>query len=365
MKKLAVSFFCLLFGSGFIWAGDLLTGDAKTACEMALCHPVAFASPGCGEAFSKWHSLVKKGKSPWDFMRKCPGGNIDTGNSTGDSQTDDDDDTEVEITACTAEEFNKHTDSQSTASHTRTMAEVPESCKGAANLPKYICDGTFYDMESWERGYTMQELTMNGYQTWIANGNEGSVILEEKCSSGTGLEACERYYKHIPIVKKCWVDSGSSDTSGYDLDFSFDSTYAWDLAYEGIKGLSSLASSSKSSSSGTYKDDTKDDDGSDGVEDGDDTGSESDDKDGSSGSSLSSSGSGSSGGFGGMSFGGGMIGSSAGSEDDNETSEEEEEEEEYGGNVSLSYKDMSDMENYGNYTAIVKQVIEDRSQQEK
>jgi hypothetical protein len=46
--------------------------------------------------------------------------------------------------------------------------------------------------------------------------------------------------------------------------------------------------------------------------------------------------------------------------------DDDEEDEEYGGNVSQDgYKIMSDLENYGNYTAIVRQVIEGKSRQEE
>jgi hypothetical protein len=362
MKKLVILLCCLVV---FSINAISLSGEQELACEMALCHPAGFIAPGCGAAAKKWHSLVKKGKDPWSYMRKCPTGFDDDVNENvippeppcpTDQPCPSGNTSNV---ACTAAALNQRI--KIDGNIVTIPSEHPKSCANVTNKPRYICSGEDYQKEEWELGYKKERVTKGEYEAWIKSGNAGDVTEQNPCESGTRKEPCSIYWKHIPIQKICWVDTGDTPTpptppTPPEEEDPFD---VWGLASKGIGTLSSLINKDSSDDGGDDDGGGKNGNTSSGGTTGTSGGS------GSSGSSGSSSGSG--GGFSGiLSTGGG--GSAAGGEEGlgEDGEDDDEEDEEYGGNVSQDgYKIMSDLENYGDYAAIVRQVIEGKSRQEE
>jgi uncharacterized membrane protein YgcG len=371
MKKLAILLFILVFGVSSVFAKEELTGDQKTACEMILCLPAIGSPPAqCASAIKKYFSLVAKRKSISKFLKKCPQSGVNISDILDylalggwatdydeDENEDKDDNTAQKEPGCTAQELNDQTERQSYSSQIRTVATLPESCKGSTNGNlQYTCDKKWYDIVDWERGSEILEVAESKYNEWIVSGKHGYTNKPATCNN----TSCTKYYIYVPITKICWKNTGDKpDDTGNRSDG--DDPYSPGTG--DLSGILDWLSSTDNSPDDTSSDsgDETDDEGvlsdDDDTEDDIDDISDSDDSSGSTGNDgggLGSFGYGS-GGFGGLggSYGGGDSGNEGSDEDDDEESDEDD----YDRGNETS-KQFSDWDNYGNYSEIVKQVLD-------
>ena len=184
---------------------DVLTGDARTACEVILClssangRGISECQPPIRKYFSirakKWSDTLRKRRK---FLDLCPAANENAKMS-------------ALTTAIQNQEHACDTATLNTLMKTRVQRvrneegysrykrmvqvnnQIPNFCNALYehefteyNLkkPKYVCDtNKWYSREDWERGYTQE-------------------IVSRKWNRYT--ESYDYTYKQVPIKKDCW-----------------------------------------------------------------------------------------------------------------------------------------------------------------
>ena len=200
----------IAFGANNNAEPDLLTGDARTACEVILCLSSA-QGKGIAECqaplrryFSikakKWHKTLAKRRA---FLNLCPSANENAKMSALTTAI------QHQEYACDAETLNDRTETRwvrisrddDTESHgfgryrsvIRTQAYIPQFCKDLYNHefteynmkpPKYTCDANkWYSQADWDRGYTREVVS----KVWNSQKDDYDYT-----------------YKETPIKKACW-----------------------------------------------------------------------------------------------------------------------------------------------------------------
>ncbi|WP_249962162.1 TrbM/KikA/MpfK family conjugal transfer protein [Histophilus somni] len=187
---------------------DVLTGDARTACEVILCLSSA-QGKGISECkaplrkyFSirakKWHKTLAKRRA---FLDLCPAANENAKMSALTTAM------QHQEYACDAETLNSRTETRTNwirrskddgGSYVqrlvRTQSYMPKFCEYLYNhefteysqikKPKYTCDANkWYSRSDWNRGY------------------EG-IVVSRKWNRYN--EEYDVVYKDVPIKKDCW-----------------------------------------------------------------------------------------------------------------------------------------------------------------
>lgn len=184
-------------------ADDILTGDAKLACEAILCLSSGKRPEECNPSIEKFFSihakkpseLIKKRKN---FLKLCPTGDAEGMESIEDNLANMKGD-------CSADFLNTFVENKTELSagggqekFARINPQMPNYCKGIYNPPSYVCDYKFYKQQDWDNGYTVKEIDKSEY-----------LVTDPKLTftTTTGNHHLHYiYYKKELINKKCWVE---------------------------------------------------------------------------------------------------------------------------------------------------------------
>ncbi|WP_299385343.1 TrbM/KikA/MpfK family conjugal transfer protein [Helicobacter sp. UBA3407] len=233
-----------------------LSGDTKLSCEALLClaSPIkpSECSPSLARYFGisakKWKDTITKRKN---FLKLCPVDNSDSQMVYYRDQVVANLDSE-----CTIPALNKRVEKQIIRVEKvcavvgdngcatfkeiniygfRVNPNLPRSCALLASSAytdyrlKYTCNKQFYDEVSWNRGYTLKEVSKNIYFTLKESEREqGSKLIPVSQSEFYKLPQEERkitqnynalggyitqynkivvsFYQKIPIKKDCWIN---------------------------------------------------------------------------------------------------------------------------------------------------------------
>lgn len=191
-----------------------MSDDESSACQVILC----MASGATGSMPSECKSAMRKFFAIWDikphklltkrlnFLKLCSTGN--------DPQLDNYRNNLTNITSpneCTAQFLNKKIDYKQKHRYVRTTATIPNGCRLLAKnqytpikLPKYICNSKFYRQIDFNRGYEIEEVTKEIYETLGYNQRE-SKEMSYSCHHDNDICYKTIYYQKLPIKKLCWI----------------------------------------------------------------------------------------------------------------------------------------------------------------
>lgn len=156
-----------VFFSTIVSASSELKGDTKTACEVILCLSSSTRPSECSAPISKYFSIriyhhgsfspSKTIKARKNFLNLCP---VVSDNDNKMSSLVDAMSNQLDENLCRARALNRTVDKY--RGQYRTTSKLPAYCNALFNheytdlkLPKYTCNGEFYDPKDWTRGYTV------------------------------------------------------------------------------------------------------------------------------------------------------------------------------------------------------------------
>lgn len=237
MKKTAtlMIFAGLLTGSTAL-AGEL-TGDRRTACEVLLCLSSGQRPSECNAPLRKFYSI--KAKRSWqtlkkrrDFLELCPADTGDTAENIiladykGMLASVNPDECKPEYLNNQFQNINRDThikyyrNNYLTSdtiknSYTRINPNMPSHCFTFINheytdyrMPKYGCDGKYYTVAGFRRGYELITITKEEYAKLNSDDRHYETRSYSYDCGGNSLRTCyvkeEYYYQKIKIPKTCW-----------------------------------------------------------------------------------------------------------------------------------------------------------------
>ncbi|WP_072228573.1 TrbM/KikA/MpfK family conjugal transfer protein [Campylobacter coli] len=218
-------------------ANDVLTGDRRTACEVLLCLSSGQRPSECDPALKHFYSI--KGKKAGDTLKKrkkflelCP---TDSGNTATNIILADYKGmlASVNPDECKPEYLNKQfqninrdthikyyrnnylTSDSIKNSYTRINPNMPSHCPTFINheytdyrMPKYGCDGKYYTVAGFNRGYELITITKEEYGKLNPNDRHYETRSYSYECGGDSSRTCyvkeEYYYQKIKIPKTCW-----------------------------------------------------------------------------------------------------------------------------------------------------------------
>ncbi|EFO9318182.1 hypothetical protein HL736_001189 [Campylobacter lari] len=228
MKKLFLSIIISVFTISNLKALqlDVLTGDTRLACEAMLCLASPIKPAECSTAIARYFAI--KFKKPWktinarkSFLNLCPVDNSDTEMLKYKNEILANLDGE-----CNLYELNKRIERTIIGTKMvcggrhepckevpiygyRVNPELTKSCYllQASTYTdyqgfKYTCSKKFIDEVSWKRGYELLRISEEEYN--LLPDNE-----KEKHYEGDKFKKEWRFYKKLPINKKCWIQERS------------------------------------------------------------------------------------------------------------------------------------------------------------
>ena len=223
---------------------EMLSGDTKLACEAMLClasptKPSEW-SPSLSRYFSidakKWKDVVAKRKS---FLNLCP---VDSSsdpemynyknnilvNLDGECSTAALNQRIEKVVLRTEKRCDPNGDNCYTIYHYgyRINPQLTNSCKLLASSKytdyrlKYTCDTRYYTQAEWDRGSTLQEVSMDIYNALpISQREQGEKLTQISRAEFYRLPANQRkiinnqfyrvsiaYYQKNSINKQCWIN---------------------------------------------------------------------------------------------------------------------------------------------------------------
>ena len=218
-------------------ANDVLTGDRRTACEVLLCLSSGQRPSECNPPLAKFFAI--KAKKPWktlqmrrDFLELCPTDNGDTATSVimadykGMLASVNPDECKPEYLNNQFQNVNRDTHikyyknnyltSDSIKNrYTRINPNMPSHCPTFINheytdyrMPKYGCDGKYYTVAGFNRGYELITITKEEYAKLNSNDRHYETRSYSYECGGDSSRTCyvkeEYYYQKIKIPKTCW-----------------------------------------------------------------------------------------------------------------------------------------------------------------
>lgn len=219
-------------------ANDVLTGDTKTACEVLLCLSSGQRPSECNPPLARFFAI--KAKKPWktlqmrrDFLALCP---TDTGNTATNIILADYKGmlASVNPDECKPEYLNKqfqnrvndlnikyYANGQLTnkniknVNFTRINPSMPSFCPTFIDhqytdykMPIHSCDGKYYTVVGFNRGYELITITKEEYGKLNPNDRHYETRSYFYECGGDSSRTCyvkeEYYYQKIKIPKTCW-----------------------------------------------------------------------------------------------------------------------------------------------------------------
>lgn len=214
-----------------------LTGDRRTACEVLLCLSSGQRPSECNPPLARFFAI--KAKKPWktlqmrrDFLELCPTNNGDTATSVimadykGMLASINPDECKPEYLNNQFQNVNRDTHikyyknnyltSDSIKNrYTRINPNMPSHCPTFINheytdyrMPKYGCDGKYYTVAGFRRGYELVTITKEEYGKLNPNDRHYETRSYSYECGGDSSRTCyvkeEYYYQKIKIPKTCW-----------------------------------------------------------------------------------------------------------------------------------------------------------------
>ena len=218
-------------------ANDVLTGDRRTACEVLLCLSSGQRPSECDPALKHFYSI--KGKKAGDTLKKrkkflelCP---TDSGNTATNIILADYKGmlASVNPDECKPEYLNNQFQNINRDTHikyyrnnyltsdsienryTRINPNMPSFCPTFINheytdyrMPKYGCDGKYYTVAGFNRGYELITITKEEYAKLNPNDRHYETRSYSYDCGGDSFRTCyvkeEYYYQKVKIPKTCW-----------------------------------------------------------------------------------------------------------------------------------------------------------------
>lgn len=238
MKKLTIGAMIMLGLSTNLFSNEnIMTGDARTACEVLLCLSSEERPKECEPPLNHFYSI--KDKKAWktlkkrrDFLSLCP---TDTGDTSEEVIMGELKDTIASGNPdeCKPEFLNKQFDyinkneriiyykngilqsANNAQRYTRIKPHMPQFCYNLINhqytdyrTPKNNCNSDYYTVADWSRGYKFETITREQYNSLPANEKYmNSYSKSYECggeSSRTCTDHYAYYYKKTKINKTCW-----------------------------------------------------------------------------------------------------------------------------------------------------------------
>ena len=239
MKKVAFGAMAIMLGLSINLLADEneLTGDRRTACEVLLCLSSGQRPSECNAPLRKFYSI--KAKRSWqtlkkrrDFLELCP---TDTGDTAENIILADYKGmlASVNPDECKPEYLNNQFQNINRDTHikyyrnnyltsdsienryTRINPNMPSHCPTFINheytdyrMPKYGCDGKYYTVAGFNRGYELITITKEEYGKLNPNDRHYETRSYSYECGGDSSRTCyvkeEYYYQKIKIPKTCW-----------------------------------------------------------------------------------------------------------------------------------------------------------------
>lgn len=239
MKKVTFVAMAIMLGLSINLLADEneLTGDRRTACEVLLCLSSGQRPSECDPALRHFYSI--KDKKPWktlqkrrNFLELCP---TDTGDTATNIILADYKGmlASVNPDECKPEWLNNQFQNINRDTHikyyrnnyltsdsienryTRINPNIPSHCPTFINheytdykMPKYGCDGKYYTVAGFNRGYELITITKEEYGKLNSNDRHYETRSYSYECGGDSFRTCyvkeEYYYQKIKIPKTCW-----------------------------------------------------------------------------------------------------------------------------------------------------------------
>lgn len=232
MKKVTFVAMAIMLGLSINLLADEneLTGDRKTACEVLLCLSSGERPSECDPALRHFYSI--KDKKPWKTLQKrkkflelCPtnSGNTATNIIMADYKgmlaSVNPDECKPEYLNNRLQDYKKIVEYKnlkgktykSEVTYVRINPNIPSHCPVLINheytdykMPKYNCDGKYYEASAFNRGYELISITLQEYNQLQPNQRHHQRYTYS--CGGERERTCtkDNYYKKITIPKTCW-----------------------------------------------------------------------------------------------------------------------------------------------------------------
>lgn len=232
MKKQILAITSALILGGSLNAGDLLTGDAKLACEAILCLSSGTRPEECSPSINRYFSIKEKKWSDTinarrNFLRLCP---VDEADKKDPVFADLRDNVlpNVDARKCTADYINTHPEKSCVKENCgerhcscveyeyRPATKMPTGCEALiahayTNIrPVNICKAAkWYSQSEWNSGKTKIKISEDEFKTLKAKGavNISSHSNNSKfCKKNKDMNFCNSFYRLDEIKKDCWIN---------------------------------------------------------------------------------------------------------------------------------------------------------------
>ncbi|MBK3498187.1 conjugal transfer protein TrbM [Campylobacter fetus subsp. venerealis] len=233
MKKKILTLTSALLLSSSLYAGDVLTGDTRLACEAILCLSSGTRPSECqpslnryfGINHKKWKDTVSARRN---FLRLCPVDNADK-NDPIFADLRDNILPNVDSRKCTADYINAHPDKKCVRESCgenscrcveyafRPATKMPTGCEALirhsyTNIrPVNTCGVTkWYSQDEWNDGKENIKITQQEFNDLRATGamniRHSSNNIKICRRNNANIDFCNSYYKIQDIKKDCWVN---------------------------------------------------------------------------------------------------------------------------------------------------------------
>lgn len=239
MKKVTFVAMAIMLGLSINLLADEneLTGDRRTACEVLLCLSSGQRPSECNAPLRKFYSI--KAKRSWqtlkkrrEFLELCPTDTGDTAENIiladykGMLASVNPDECKPEYLNNQFQNINRDThikyyrnnyltSDSIKNSYTRINPNMPSHCPTFINheytdyqMPKYGCDGKYYTVAGFNRGYELITITKEEYGKLNPNDRHYETRSYSYECGGDSYRTCyvkeEYYYQKIKIPKTCW-----------------------------------------------------------------------------------------------------------------------------------------------------------------
>ena len=232
MKKVTFVAMAIMLGLSINLLADEneLTGDRKTACEVLLCLSSGERPSECNPPLRHFYSI--KGKKPGDTLKKrrrflelCP---TDSGNTAtniimadykGMLASVNPDECKPEYLNNRLQDYKKIVEYKnlkgktykSEVTYVRINPNIPSHCPVLINheytdykMPKYNCDGKYYEASAFNRGYELISITLQEYNQLQPNQRHHQRYTYSCGGERERICTKDNYYKKITIPKTCW-----------------------------------------------------------------------------------------------------------------------------------------------------------------
>lgn len=232
MKKQILTSISALILASSLNANDMLTGDARLACEAILCLSSGTRPSECSPSINKYFSIKHRKWSDTvnarrNFLKLCP---VDGADEKDPVFADLRDNVlpNVDARKCTAEYINRNPDKRCVKERCgerrcscieyeyRPATKMPTGCQALithsyTNIrPVNTCKTTrWYSANEWSKGEVKIKITKDEYLNLKRAGATNLLVMHNNariCKNNSNFSFCSPYYK-VEKIKNCWVNN--------------------------------------------------------------------------------------------------------------------------------------------------------------